>query len=208
MRWGGVVLLLASALLSGCAVGYRLDNAVQSFSSLQALPPSPTYRFEWLPSQRGRPEQVALESFADQALFQAGLRRDDASPRYAVQLDASTQRMLSPWADPWLGWGGGWHPGWGVGLGTGYNRGLALGLGIGGPFFPRNDQIWYHREVRVLLRDLQTNQVVYETRAINDGPWLDSASVFPAMFTAALQGFPTPPPGVRRVDIQVGGKQG
>jgi hypothetical protein len=45
---------------------------------------------------------------------------------------------------------------------------------------------------------------VFESRAINDGPWMENAAVFPAMFEAALQGFPTPPPGPRRVDIQVG----
>ena len=33
---------------------------------------------------------------------------------------------------------------------------------------------------------------------------LDNNSVFPAMFQAAMQGFPTPPAGPRRVDIQVG----
>lgn len=200
-RWALAWLLLSAAALSGCAA-YRLDNAVQSFSSLQALPAQPTYRFEWLPSQRGRPEQALLESYADAALFQAGLRRDDASPRFSVQLDASSQRMLSPWADPWLGWGGGF----GLGLSGRRHRGAGVGLGFGGPFYPRSDQIWYHREVRVLVRDLGTNQVVYETRAVNDGPWLDSMQVFPAMFAAAMQGFPDPPPGVRRVDVEVGGR--
>ena len=46
--------------------------------------------------------------------------------------------------------------------------------------------------------------MVYETHAVNDGPWSDSQAVLPAMFQAALQGFPNPPQGVRRVDIQVG----
>jgi len=45
---------------------------------------------------------------------------------------------------------------------------------------------------------------VYETHASNDGPWLDNRTVLPAMFEAAMQGFPNPPPGPRRVDIQVG----
>ncbi len=38
------------------------------------------------------------------------------------------------------------------------------------------------------------------------GPWLDPATVLPAMFHAALQGFPNPPAGPRRVDIQLGGE--
>ena len=62
--------LLSLTVLSGCATGYRLDTAVQSFSSLPSLPPHPTYRFEWLPSQVG-PEQARLEAMADAALFQA-----------------------------------------------------------------------------------------------------------------------------------------
>ncbi|MBL0421680.1 DUF4136 domain-containing protein [Ramlibacter sp. AW1] len=202
MRWTGGLLIAAAALLAGCATGYRMDNSVQSFSALTALPANPTYRFEWLPSQRG-PAQSALEAMADPALFQAGLRRDDASPRYSVQVEAGLQRMRSPWADPWdPGWG--W--GWGVGLGA-RRGGGAVGLGFGSPFWPRAESPWYRREVRVLMRDLSNNQVVYETRAVNEGPWLDDAVAYPALFQAALQGFPNPPPGPRRVDLQVGGSR-
>jgi hypothetical protein len=45
---------------------------------------------------------------------------------------------------------------------------------------------------------------VFESRAINDGPSLDGKAVFSAMFDAALQGFPNPPPGPRKVSVQVG----
>jgi hypothetical protein len=58
--------------------------------------------------------------------------------------------------------------------------------------------------VSVVVRDLGNQQVVYETRASNDGPWGDSRTVLPAMFEAAMQGFPNPPAGPRRVDIRVG----
>jgi len=44
---------------------------------------------------------------------------------------------------------------------------------------------------------------VFETRATHDGPWADSAQILPAMLAAALQGFPHPPAGVRRVDIEI-----
>jgi hypothetical protein len=36
------------------------------------------------------------------------------------------------------------------------------------------------------------------------GPWLDHNAVFAAMFEAALQGFPNPPAGPRRVAVQIG----
>lgn len=192
------VAALAAVLLSGCGT-YLLENNVQSFSGLPSLPANPTFTFERLPSQANQPAQAQVEALADAALFKAGLRRDDASPRYAVQVSARVQRVLSPWYDPWDSWGwGGW--------GGHFAHGHRMGLGWGGPFFPRSDQAWFQREVAVLVRDKSSNQVVYETRAASDGPWLDNAVVLPAMFDAALQGFPTPPQGVRRVNIQLGGE--
>jgi OmcA/MtrC family decaheme c-type cytochrome len=42
----------------------------------------------------------------------------------------------------------------------------------------------------LILRDLQTGQVVYESHAAQEGSWSDSRRIFPAMFAAALSGFP------------------
>lgn len=195
-RWSGAALVATAALLSGCATGYLLENQVQTYSSLPALPAPATYRFERLPLQQGDPAQVQLELMAAPALQNAGFRRDDAAPRYSVQVGARTQRRLSPFADPWDAWGWGWG-GWGSrhGWGLGYGR-----------TFGSYESPWFHREVSIVVRDLASQQVVYETHATNDGPWRDSGSVLPALFQAALQGFPTPPPGPRRVDIQVGGQ--
>lgn len=185
-------LCLAVSLLAGCASTFLVDSNVQSFSSLTALPAQPSYRFERLPSQQ-EPGQAQLEAMADAALHRAGLRRDDANPRYAVQVSGRLQPMLSPWADPWR-WGGGW--------GIGYHR-RGLGLGFGGPWGGMESP-WYHREVAVVVRELPSNRVVFESHASHEGPWLDNNTVFPAMFQAAMQGFPNPPPGLRRVDVQVG----
>jgi hypothetical protein len=187
------VAAAAVAVLSGCATGYLLDNQVNSFSQLQAIPAQPSYRFERSLSQQSDPTQQALEALADPALFKAGWRRDDAAPRYSVQVAARTDRMVSPYADPWDRFGG-----WGLGLG-----GRHFGFGIGG--FPRGESPWFHREVSIIVRELATNRVVYETHAFNDGPWMDNRTVLPAMFDASLQGFPNPPAGPRRVDINVGG---
>ena len=190
------ILALAAVTLSGCATGYLLDNNVQSFSSLPSLPPTPTYRFDRLPSQQASPGQAQLEALADPALFKAGLRRDDATPQYSVQVSARVQQALSPWADPWDRWGG-WG-GWGGGF-----AGRGVGIGFGGSF-PRMERPWFLREVAVVVRELPSNRVVYETHAGNDGPWGDNATVLPAMFDAALQGFPAAPAGMRRVNIQLG----
>lgn len=202
LRFG--VLAAAAVVLSGCASTYLLDNQVQSFSQLPAMPAPSTYRFERSLSQQADPAQQALENLADAALFKAGLRRDDAAPRFSVQVGARTERMLSPYADPYWGpWGPwGWGGGWGLGFG-----GRHFGVGLGGPW-PHADSYWFHREVTVLVRELATNRVVYETHAINDGPWFDNRTVLPAMFEAAMQGFPNPPQGPRRVDIQVGRASG
>jgi Domain of unknown function (DUF4136) len=186
--------LVAVFLLSGCATGYLLDNTVHSFSRLPALPEQPTYRFERLPLQQS-PEQAALEEMADPALHRAGLRRDDANPRYSVNVSARLQPMLSPWADPWYRWGG-----WGVGM---HHRGF--GMGFGGLWGPMESP-WHNRVVSVIVRELASGNVVFESHASNEGPWLDNRAVFPAMFQAAMQGFPNPPSGPRRVDIQIGGQ--
>lgn len=194
LRLSGAAVL-AGWLLTGCAAGYLLDNNVQSFSQLTALPAQPTYRFDRLPSQQ-HPSHVQLEAMADAALQRAGLRRDDANPRYSVQVGAQLQRVLSPWANPWdygYGWGA-----FGVGH---HHRGIGLGFGFP---FGRMESPWYQREVSVIIRELPANRAVYETHASNAGPWMDNTLVFPAMFQAALQGFPTPPAGPRRVDIQIG----
>jgi hypothetical protein len=183
----GAVLLLAA-----CASTYTLDNTVQSFSQLGALSAPATYRFERLPSQQD-PAHAQLEGMADTALHAVGLKRDDAAPRYSVQIAARTAETLSPWADPWDRFG------WGFGGGWGWRRHAGVGFGM------HYESPWYHREVNVLVRELATNKVVYESRAISDGPYFDAAKVFPAMFQAALQGFPNPPQGPRQVNIPIPG---
>lgn len=180
--------LLAGWLLSGCTGGYLLDNTVQSYSSLPALPAQPTYRFERLPSQQV-PAQAQLEAMADPALHQAGLRRNDASPRYTVQVSGGLVRMLSPWSDRWRGGAWGFRP-------------VRMGFGFGG--FGWDEPYWYRRNASVIVRELPSNRVVYESHAVNEGPWVEDDKVFSAMFKAAMHGFPNPPTGPRRVDVQVG----
>jgi hypothetical protein len=126
---------------------------------------------------------------ADPALHGAGLKRDDASPRYSVQIGARTQPTVSPFADPW-------PYGWGFG---GFGRRHRFGLGVGMHY----EAPWYHREVDVVIREVGSNRVVFESRAVSDGPYFESGKVFPAMFQAAMQGFPNPPAGPRTVNVQV-----
>lgn len=198
-------LLALIAALSGCATSWVVDSEVNSHSKLQNLAPGASYRFERLPSQseseRARQAQSELEAMAAPALAAAGLRQDDAAPRYSVQVNARVMRVASPWDDPWMrgGWGHPWYPGWG------WHGSVWYGGGWNDPFFGPPPQPWYLREVSVIMRELPGNTVVYESRARHDGPYNISAHVLPVMFSAALQGFPNPPAGVRRVDIPLGG---
>jgi hypothetical protein len=183
--------VMAIALLSGCAGPYQLENDVQAFSSLSALPAPASYRFETLPSQAG-PPQTQLELWAVPALEKVGMRRDDANPRFSIQVGARMNAELSPWAGPWdAGWGFGGR--WG-----GFHHGFRGGL------MYHYEPPWYHREVSIIVRELPSNRVVFESHASNDEPRGDNVVVFSAMFDAALAGFPNPPPGPRRVDVLIG----
>ncbi len=71
------------------------------------------------------------------------------------------------------------------------------------PAFPRFETPYYQRAVSLVVRDAATGRVVYETRGAHDGRWNSSPALWMAMLDAALQGFPTPPTGVRQVNIEV-----
>ena len=196
--------LVLTVGLAGCATRWVVDSDVKSYSSLSAVPAGATYRFERLPSQEAsEASQLQLETMAGTALERVGLRRDDANPRYTAQIGARVTAELSPWADPWYYGGGPWGAyRYGRYGSPWYGRGW-YGGGWYGPAFPPASNPWYAREVSIVLRELPSNRVVYETHARNDGPYTASATVLPVMFQAALQGFPNPPKGERRVDIEV-----
>ncbi|SEJ00388.1 MULTISPECIES: DUF4136 domain-containing protein [unclassified Variovorax] len=197
--------LLLAASLTGCATSWVVDSDVKSFSSLGAVAPGATYRFDRLPSQQADgARQESLEAMAAAALDKAGLRRDDTRAQYTAQIGARVTAGLSPWADPWL-YSGPWgYAGYGGYGGYGYHGRRWYGGGwYGGPAFAPPANPWYEREVSVVLREVASNKVVYETRARNDGPYTSSAAILPVMFQAALQGFPNPPQGERRVDIEL-----
>ena len=193
--------LLLAASLTGCVTSWVVDSDVKSFSSIGTVAPGATYRFDRLPSQQADgARQESLEAMAGAALDKVGLRRDDARPQYTAQIGARVTAGLSPWADPWL-YNGPWGYGYG-GYGN-YGRRWYGGGWYGGPMFAPPANPWYEREVSIVLREAGSNRVVYETRARNDGPYTSSAAILPVMFQAALQGFPNPPQGERRVNIEL-----
>lgn len=199
MRWiRTLALLLVAAALAGCASVRRIDADVLSWSTAPAdiNLQGARYRFERLPSQASNPEAGLVEQHAQSALTLAGLVRDDANAQISVLVGVrASEYMLDPWGRPvppaWapygsIYWGRGLYPHWGVGL----------SMRLPPPTY-------YRREVSLLMRDLRTGQVVYETRAAHDGPWSDDQNLLPTLFRAALAGFPTPPGGSRKVIIDI-----
>jgi hypothetical protein len=193
---------LTLSLLTGCGAMRLIDSDVVSVA---AKPPGMNlqgakYRFERLPSQVHNPEVGLAEQQAQLAMAAVGLVRDDAGASLSVMLGFSgSQYPADPWGRPL---GPGWTPYGSIAIGTGFGGGLGsqVGLGMGMRFPPPTH---YRREVSVIMRDLKSGQVVYETRASHAGPWSDSVPIFATLFKAAMANFPNPPAGPRRVNIEV-----
>jgi hypothetical protein len=204
LKWWFSMAMAALALswLSGCGAMRLIDSDVVSVA---AMPPGMNlqgakYRFERLPSQAQNPEAGLAEQQAQLAMTAVGLVRDDAGASLSVMLGFSgSQYPADPWGRPL---GPGWTPYGSIAIGSGFGGGLGshVGLGMGMRFPPPTH---YRREVSVIMRDLKSGQVVYETRASHAGPWSDSVPIFATLFQAALANFPNPPAGPRRVNIEV-----
>lgn len=197
-HWACLLGAVALSWLTGCASMRIIDSDVVSVA---AVPPGMSlqgakYRFERLPSQVNNPEAGLAEQQAQAAMAAVGLVRDDAGAQLSVLVGfAGTQYLADPWGRPLPP---GWTPYGNVYIGNGV--GSHIGLGIGMRFPPPTH---YHREVSLIMRDLKTGQVVYETRAVHDGPWRDNTTIFATLFQAALANFPNPPTGLRRVNIEL-----
>lgn len=185
------LLVLALAAMLGACASTPPEAMVQVFTAQPRLAAGSSYRYERLPSQAAQPTQAELEAAADALLARAGLRRDDATARLAVQL--STFRQDPPPYDS--GWGWGWGgPAVGLGIGGGSGGGSFAGVGlsfpIGGGGYRATQQ------VDVQVRDLSSGQVVFQSRASG------SSGVSPvSLLQAALRDFPNAPAGTRQVPL-------
>lgn len=181
-----LLVLSVAAMLAACA-STPPQATVQVFTAPTQVPAGATYRHDRLPSQVAQPRQAELEAAADALLAQAGLRRDDASPRLSLQVTASQDQFAS---GPY--WGGGPSVGVGVAGGSGGRGGIGIGLGfpIGGMGVRESQR------VDVLLRDLSNGQVLYQSQASGD-----SGASPAALLRAAMSGFPNAVPGTRQVPL-------
>ena len=184
---------------ASCSTIRVVDSDVSAFYQWSAAPPAPgtTYRFEKLPSQRVvGAQQDYVENLARSALAKVGMQ-EDAAARYSVQVTVNTL-VVERFSPDTLGYDGFGFATPGVFLGGG-SRGASLGLS-----FPmRYSDPYYRRELSLLMRDLASNQVVFETRAVSEDVQGDTLRVLSAMLDAALRGFPQPPAGTRRIQSEI-----
>jgi hypothetical protein len=178
-------LCLAAALLAGCAMPRMIDSDVQSFVGTAPAVTGASYRFERLPSQANNPAQNQIEALAADALANAGLQRNDATPRYLAQVGLNVEGMRNPNYRPArsrlvLGTNGIW-----------YEQSLFMDM----------ENPWYRHQVHLLLREAATGHVAYETTATFDGPWSDTLNLLPPILEAALRDYPMP--GTRRVVVEL-----
>ena len=196
-RLAALFTFALATLLSGCAGMRVVDSQVLAVANVPAgvQLQGAKYRFERLPSQTHNPEAGLAEQQAEQALAAVGLMRDDAQAQLSVLVSLpGTQYLADPSGAPYPG------PYGSISIGRGMPWGSGIGFGMGMRFPPPTH---YRREVSLILRDLRSGQVVYETRASHDGPWHDSTTIFATLFKAALANFPNPPAGPQRVNIEI-----
>lgn len=192
-RW--LALLATLVLLAGCSGMRIVDSDVRAYASGPGIRVPANYRFERLPSQQVHADaQEQLEAIVQAELAKVGMLRDDANPGYSVAFELRTVRdPRAPWDDPpyWRGMHGSVVV---TPAGTIVHVPM-VAIPIDSPY--------YRREVQLLVRRLSDGVLVFESRANHDGRWSDDAAVLPAMFEAALRGFPNPPQGLRRVEIEI-----
>lgn len=193
LRWIGLAALTATALLAGCSTVREVNSTVQSFSALSTIPVPATYRLETLPSQQGQVNFAAVEAQAQHALARVGLTRDDSHASLVVQISA-----MARYARDWASWPY-YDPYWGPRWGWGMSYGRGFGWGFGGGMMFNEPPLEYYRAVSIVMRDIKTQQIVYETSAQRQDVWTDDPAIFGILFDAALTGFPKPPQGQRNV---------
>lgn len=197
--WPAVVLALGLAL-GGCASGPRVVTA-QVHTVLAQAPGAAVlaqarYRFAVSPAapEPGQMDSARLQQLAETELARHGLVHAPDQARLSVEVSG---RVQAYWVD---GWG---HPHGSLSrmtFGIGVARG-GWGFGLGGPLWVDDSVPAYASELTVIMRDVQSGQIVYDSRARHDGRWHNTDAVLAALMAAALQGYPEPPQGTRRVDV-------
>ena len=179
---------LVATLLSGCGLPRMIDSDVNSFVGTARALAGASYRFERLPSQTDSQRQTQIEALAGPALAAVGLRFDAAQPLYAVQVGVNIEQIYAP--QPY-------RPR--TGIFATHDRFIGGGPSV----FIAMEAPWYRYTVRVVMRDIASAQVAYETTAMHEGPWADAGNLLPLVLESALRDYPNPPLGLHRVVIEL-----
>ena len=189
------IILVVSLLLSACSTMRVVDTDVAAFSAWTAAPPGPgtRYQFDRLPSQQAsNTQQERIEALATTSLSKVGMVLSPLNAIYSVQVVLVTE-ITPSYPEPTGAFGG---TGVSIGGGSfGTSIGLSFPIGFSNPYFKRT--------LSVLIRELSSQKVVFETRALHGGSANDAFAVLPAMLDSALLGFPQPPAGTRRINVEV-----
>jgi outer membrane murein-binding lipoprotein Lpp len=210
-RWAFLIAIaLSGLLLSGCNSMRIVESQVQTnvqwstgSTAPAAVPAKAHFRLDRLPADVNNLQAGWAELELEAALAPLGWTRNDVEAQYTIWIgvraaefiaDPWGQRIRSPWVNHFS-----------VRIGTPYRpRSAGWGMGIypstRAGFPPPSG---YAQEVSIIIRDLKTSNVVYQTKASHEGPWADHPSIWRAMIAAALQGFPQPTAANRRVDISI-----
>jgi hypothetical protein len=214
--WTLCLATLCVAFLSGCSTVRVIESQVQT--NAQWLPQNPApakaqFRLERLPADVNNMQAGWAEVELVSALAPLGWTRNDVDAQYSVWIGVRTAEYITdtwgrPVRGPWINHvyirgGTGYRP---RGVSTGVSTGVGWSLMT--PVYPGMRHgfpptVSYAQEVSIIIRDLSTSQVVYQTKATHDGPWSDHANILRTMISAALQGFPSPSTVKRRVDIPI-----
>lgn len=207
-------------VLSGCSSVRIIESQVQTSPQWAAVsgggasvsssaPAKALFRLERLPADVNNLQAGWAEVELENALLPLGWTRNDVDAQYSVWVGVRTAEFIAdawgrPVRGPWVNHvfvsvGSGYRPR-GVGANVAWNIGLPVYSGMR-PGFP--PAVGYAQEVSIIIRDLKTSQVVYQTKATHDGPWADHQNILRALISAALQGFPNPQVLQRRVDISI-----
>ena len=194
-RFQTAIVLVVSLVLTACSTMRVVDTDVSAFSAWTAAPPGPgtRFKFERLPSQQATTvQQERIEALATTSLSKVGMALSPQDPTYSVQVLLVTE-ITPSYPEPTGAFGG---TGVSIGGGSfGTSIGLSFPIGFSNPYFKRT--------LSVLIRELSSQKVVFETRALHRGSASDAYAVLPAMLDSALLGFPQPPAGMRRINVEV-----
>jgi hypothetical protein len=199
-------LAMGLLMLSGCGGLRVIQSQVQTTPQWTTpVPANAFYRWDRLPADANNPQAGWAETVLESALTPLGWTRNDIEAQYSVWVGVRTADYIADsWGRPVRG---PWTHQVQISMGTGYRtHGAGVGVGFGLPPFRYNGfppPYGYAQEVSIVIRDLRTSNVVYQTKATHDSPWSDHTTILQTMISAALQGFPNPPALNRRVDTSI-----